>query len=332
MKSRRWIVYCHIHRESGRRYVGLTSKTMLARWNDHIYKAKSSKGGRWHFPNAIRRYGKDAFDHEVLQICSSLEEANAAEQYWIWVYDTRNPLRGFNLAEGGKHIPHPIRKNPWDDPEYRKKASAMLIAVTQTPQARANNKASLNTPESKAKRSSSAKASHSRPEVKAKISLIQKAIANTPGARERRSAAVKEAWQRPGARAKLSVRSKEAMSRPEVRTKMSESMKRVWSDPDARARLSNSVRNALNDPEERTRKSLASKEAMARPDVKAKISAAATKYWIEKRPELVSRQKDSFLCRVHGPVPASECYKRQTRSGTRLVCKACMRAYNARRP
>ena len=71
---------------------------MERRWAQHCVQARSSKGGRWHFPNAIRKYGKDAFSHEVLEICLSLEEANEREQYWIWTYDTTNPLRGFNAS------------------------------------------------------------------------------------------------------------------------------------------------------------------------------------------------------------------------------------------
>lgn len=116
-----WTIYCHIHIESGRRYIGLTSRSWQSRWKNHCYAAKSSKGGRWHFPNAIRKYGKEAFSHEVLEICHSLEVANLAEECWISFYETRDPEKGFNLVKGGQHVPHPIRKNPWDDPEYRAK-------------------------------------------------------------------------------------------------------------------------------------------------------------------------------------------------------------------
>lgn len=100
-----WTLYCHIHIETGRRYVGLTSQTMMQRWKIHISKAKSSKGGRWHFPNAIRKYGPDAFSHEVLEFCHSLEVANLAEECWIEFYDTMNSEKGFNVLKGGTHIP-----------------------------------------------------------------------------------------------------------------------------------------------------------------------------------------------------------------------------------
>lgn len=43
-KPVRYTVYCHIHIESGRRYVGLTKLTMMKRWNQHVYNAESKKG------------------------------------------------------------------------------------------------------------------------------------------------------------------------------------------------------------------------------------------------------------------------------------------------
>jgi hypothetical protein len=99
---------------------------MMARWNGHVNLAKRSDGSRSHFAAAIRKYGKDAFSHEVLQTCETVEEANRAEKDWIEKLDTRNLRFGFNLAPGGQHTPHPIRKNPWEDPAFRakKKASA----------------------------------------------------------------------------------------------------------------------------------------------------------------------------------------------------------------
>lgn len=164
-----WTVYCHTHVESGRRYVGLTSQTMERRWATHVSKSKSSRDGRWHFPNAIRKYGKDAFSHEVLRICASLEEANAYEAYFIDLFRTRDARFGFNLAEGGRHEPHPIRKNPWDDPEYRAKNLPRFVASGQTQEARARNREAFRTPEFREAQSRRSKATMARPEVRNKV-------------------------------------------------------------------------------------------------------------------------------------------------------------------
>jgi len=121
--------------------VGLTKLTMMKRWNQHVYQAKRKQGkGCRFFWNAIRRYGKDAFDHEVLEVCSTLEEANAAEEEWIAHFDTRDSGNGFNLSPGGAHTPHPI-KNPWDRPGYRDKVSSAIKERWKDPKIRAQNMA-----------------------------------------------------------------------------------------------------------------------------------------------------------------------------------------------
>lgn len=101
-----WIVYCHTHIESGRRYIGLTKRTLRFRWNQHVLNAKKKLGkGCHHFWAAIRKYGKDAFSHNVLETCDTLEEANEAEEAWISSFSSRYPDFGFNLARGGNHVP-----------------------------------------------------------------------------------------------------------------------------------------------------------------------------------------------------------------------------------
>ena len=167
-----WTIYCHTHIATGRRYIGLTSRTWQDRWKHHIHDAQRSKGGRWHFPNAIRKYGKDAFIHEVLEFCCSLEVANIAEESWIEFFNTRNPEKGFNLAKGGLHVPHPIEK-PTRTPESISRRSLA-------------SKLALNTPESRARRSLASKLALNTPESKIKRSILSKMALNTPKSRAKR--------------------------------------------------------------------------------------------------------------------------------------------------
>ncbi len=113
----RWTIYCHIHSETGRRYIGLTKLTMMKRWNQHVRNARYKPGkGCHHFWNAIRKYGKEAFSHEVLEVCHTLEVANLAEECWIELFETMDPAKGFNLSRGGKaRAPYP----PWKDLTFR---------------------------------------------------------------------------------------------------------------------------------------------------------------------------------------------------------------------
>jgi NUMOD3 motif len=147
---------------------------MEKRWHQHCAQAVYSKGGRWHFPNAIRKYGKNAFSHRILEICDSLEKANSREEAWIELFETRDPQFGFNLAKGGGSQPHPIRKNPWDDPEYRTKCTEAAKITFSRPDVRAAHDAQMQTMESKIQRSIISKEIHSRPEVRAKNSAALK--------------------------------------------------------------------------------------------------------------------------------------------------------------
>lgn len=183
-----YTIYCHIHTDSGRRYVGLTSQTVEKRWKNHVHAAKSANGKNcFHFANAIRKYGKDAFIHEVLEVCLDLDQANLAEEWWIRKLDSRNPLKGFNLKQGGSHTPHPI-KNPWDRPGYREK-HMNDIASCLTPEARAKMTATHRSLEFQAKRSQISKKFQSNPEYRARQSIIAQQSHARPEVREKLSTA-----------------------------------------------------------------------------------------------------------------------------------------------
>lgn len=123
-----WTIYLHTLICDCRRYVGLTKKTMTRRWKDHVYNSQHSSGGKSitsHFANAIRKYGKEAFSHQILDQTTDLEDANFLEEKWIELLETRDPQFGFNITRGGSHTPHPIQ-NPWDRPGFREKISASM--------------------------------------------------------------------------------------------------------------------------------------------------------------------------------------------------------------
>lgn len=80
-------------------YVGQTvdPKTRLV---NHRAVAKS---GARDYPlyRSIRKHGFDNFQFAILEVCSSEQEADAAEIKWIELFDSRNSKSGYNLAEGG---------------------------------------------------------------------------------------------------------------------------------------------------------------------------------------------------------------------------------------
>jgi hypothetical protein len=288
-----WTVYCHTHIESQRKYIGLTSQTMEKRWKKHVYAAKSSKGGRWHFPNAIRKYGKDAFESKVLGVYDTLEEANRIEKEKIKKFNTRDPKLGFNLAEGGNSKPHPIRKNPWNDPEYRAKQLARPNPLN-APEARANNKAALNTLESKTKRSATSKEVRSRPEVKAKMSISSASSKGRISSLEERTRLLTYAKGR--------VASSE--TREKLRTAMlgnKRSLGHKWTS-ETRQKVTNSLAK-----------------------VRERINCKNRRYVTEN--ECITHK----ICRVHGLVSISDCHIGKYENGNpRIECRLCMRQYNTR--
>jgi len=348
-----WTVYCHTHVESGRRYIGLTKQTVERRWAEHVSKAKSAKGGRWHFPNAIRKYGKDAFSHEILTVCSSLEEANAYEAYFINLFRTCDPLFGFNLAQGGEHKPHPIRKNPWDDPGYR--AQQMRRQFGFTPEVQAKIRAIESTPEFRMRASLASKEVHSRPEVKAKMSAASKGRKLNPDHR----AIALEALHSPAARAA----SKAAMNTPESRVKRSLAAKKALANPETRKKISAGVSAAKAGKPYSLERRANMRKKFGTPQMRRKLSEAASRYWsthsvsAETRGKLratflgrshtddakakvssfqqsIKQQKMKYvlldgaithkLCRVHGMIPIADCWVGKYSNGEpRVMCKQC---------
>jgi len=248
-----WTIYCHTLVTDGRRYVGITSQTMERRWASHVTKAKYSKNGRWHFPNAIRKYGPQAFSHEVLEVCHSLEVANLAEECWIEIFETRDPSKGFNLAKGGLHIPHPIRRNPWDRPEYRAKCS---------------------------------EASRKRwedPTLRAVMTAASKDNWSQEDLRERQSRTMEEYFADPEARKRNSAAQVGRVLSAEHKSKLSAISKAMWSEPETRQKCSPSLNGSVQKVKEAARASWASPEGRAkhmavfqRPEVKARMKQKKT--------------------------------------------------------
>lgn len=82
-----YVIYCHTCIPTGKKYVGQTRLTMEHRWAQHLTSARARS--TTHFHAAIRKYGPEAFSHEVLDEVEGQEAANAAEVEWIAKLDCR---------------------------------------------------------------------------------------------------------------------------------------------------------------------------------------------------------------------------------------------------
>lgn len=88
-------------------YIG-QSKNISRRWGDHRRRYKTEDCSIY---RAIRKYGIENFSFEVIEECD-IEQLNEREIYWIQYYDSHNPLKGYNLTDGGNSsVPLKLTKN-----------------------------------------------------------------------------------------------------------------------------------------------------------------------------------------------------------------------------
>ncbi len=78
-------------------YIGITTNTMKYRFDEHIYR--SENGGKYKIHYAIRKYGKENFDIEMITTADNKEHALLIESENIKKYDSYDT--GYNMNEGG---------------------------------------------------------------------------------------------------------------------------------------------------------------------------------------------------------------------------------------
>lgn len=100
--EKEWIVYVHLNKTNGKRYVGITSKPKPEhRWMEgRGYKENT------HFYAAVQKYGWDGFEHIILETGLDAESAKEKEKELIRLWSTQNRLYGYNMTSGGDGTPN----------------------------------------------------------------------------------------------------------------------------------------------------------------------------------------------------------------------------------
>lgn len=93
------MVYEHINKVNGKRYIGISQYKPIRRWRPDGSGYKSQPL----FYNAIQKYGWDNFEHHVLMENISESVACDMEVALIAMYQTNKREFGYNIAEGGKY-------------------------------------------------------------------------------------------------------------------------------------------------------------------------------------------------------------------------------------
>ena len=92
-----YTVYQHKNKINGKNYIGITKQEPKKRWGANGYNYKSSP----YFYSAIQKYGWDNFEHNILFVNLTKEEACLKEQELIKQFNSANRDFGYNSTFGG---------------------------------------------------------------------------------------------------------------------------------------------------------------------------------------------------------------------------------------
>jgi group I intron endonuclease len=88
---------------SGKSYIGQTKYDLDVRFKQHVIEA-INKESHYMFHQALRKYGPENFESEILEIIEDYNNIDEREKHWISYYDTYN--NGYNMTEGGYGRPY----------------------------------------------------------------------------------------------------------------------------------------------------------------------------------------------------------------------------------
>lgn len=89
-------IYKVTNKITGKSYIGKTTKSLNERKRQHL---KLSKTKNTHFLNALRSYGENNFNWDIIDTAKTNDELNQKEIYWIKEYNSIN--NGYNMIDGG---------------------------------------------------------------------------------------------------------------------------------------------------------------------------------------------------------------------------------------
>lgn len=87
---------------NGKIYIGQTRNRVQTRWTNHVTCAKNQTHKDYNIPfhNAIRKYGRSAFQVDIIEECDN-SLLNDRETYWIAQFQSNDKDKGYNLSFGG---------------------------------------------------------------------------------------------------------------------------------------------------------------------------------------------------------------------------------------
>lgn len=103
IKSPTYLIYKITNIKNNKIYVGKTKHSLAIRFAQHVYASEHPRrNDRSILHAAIRKYGKEAFQIELLERCDTEQSLNERERFWIKCLNAQDSEIGYNLADGGQ--------------------------------------------------------------------------------------------------------------------------------------------------------------------------------------------------------------------------------------
>ena len=241
-------MYLITFKTSGKSYVGISSKSAVFRWKQHIHPKNNSLIAR-----EIKTYGVADCVLSIIGESDSWAELCAMEKAAISEYKTKSPF-GLNKALGGQG-PFGLVRSTEDCEANRKRTTKRMSDPAVRAAVGERSKAMWTNPTIRATILTKMQISKNTPEYKAKRSLLAKTqwiIAN--GAL---TISNKAYWEHPETRAAHSTLTKTRLASKEARATHSAMLKIAHNRPEVRAAASAKAIKRFADPEIRQRHGLA---------------------------------------------------------------------------
>jgi group I intron endonuclease len=94
------VIYKITNLINGKLYIGQTTTTIEKRFKQHIYKYSTNSKYKTIINQAIKKYGKENFQIEIIDVGADINELNLKEKKWIVELNTIMP-HGYNMTTGG---------------------------------------------------------------------------------------------------------------------------------------------------------------------------------------------------------------------------------------
>ena len=294
------VVYAAICTVNGKMYTGqhahgVSGKSAYAaRWKAH---ERSKEFGP--FPNAMRKYGKDAFKWYILDHCLE-DDLNDQEIATIAKWGTQVPF-GYNQEKGGGGAPKSHRglealrianrkedrrtaigalsKARWEDDDYREKTVQSM-------------KEAQNKPERRLFVSNSSKARWAEDDYREKTVESMKEAANKPERLLQKSNDTAKRWSDPDYHEKTVASMKAAQSTPAAREANRKKAQDFWDQPENKEQMRSKAKKRALDNGSIQQKT-AGEAAWANPESVERIKASRRAMW--KDPAYAEKRWNTFL-------------------------------------